>query len=82
MNSTGIEQLTREARLLKVIAKVAPHIPAQAFRKHLALHVLVFRGRTPEQLERFAKDRYFAEAIPEQREREAKYIQKYQNLPE
>jgi hypothetical protein len=69
---------SREARFLKVIAHYAPSIPPATLRKQLALHVLVFRGRTLEELEHMAKHGYFAEGTPEQRQRESVFSREYQ----
>jgi hypothetical protein len=78
-HNNGIEELTRETRFLRIIARLAPDIPAQALRKNLALHVLVFRGRTREQLDQFAESGYFAAYTLKQKEAEAKFINNYQN---
>jgi hypothetical protein len=46
------ERVGRESRLLRIIAQVAPDIPPLTLLKELALHVLVFRGRTVEELKK------------------------------
>jgi hypothetical protein len=73
--NSAIEELAREARFLKVIAKIAPDIPAQELWKHLAPQARVFRGRKPEKLEQFAKQGYFAESTEEHRDREFDYAE-------
>lgn len=74
------ERLTREKRFLKIISELAPDIPLHELRKKLAIQVLVFRGRTLEEMAQMSKLGYFADGTPEQREREIEYFRKVPRL--
>jgi len=82
MNVNGHgERRAHETRLLKIIREIGQDISPQELRKRLAMRVLVFRGRTIEELEHMAKHGYFADGTPEQLEQEREFIRKYPDRP-
>ena len=68
---------SREEKLLAVIDRMAPDIPPSELRKVVAIHELVFKGRSLEELEHFANHGYFLHSTPEQEERLAAFIETY-----
>jgi hypothetical protein len=75
------DRRAHETRLLKIIREIAPDISTQELRKGLAIKVLVFRGRTIEELEHMAKHGYFVNGTPEQQEREREFFRRYPDRP-